>query len=148
MTNFLGSHKNASSLEEFTTTSKTYTKAGQTISISLRQLWIDLKNNANPQRFSICETVAKIERCSKIERANRRNFTKLNPNATSQQSDERTHIDINNDLIDLEDAQPLRRRVGRNKAKKWVCWLQDLALLIMLEANLIDMSKYKKQRRG
>nr|KAJ0222430.1 hypothetical protein LSAT_V11C200085350 [Lactuca sativa] len=41
-----------------------------------------------------------------------------NPDGTSQQSDGRTHIDINDDPIDLENDQPLRRPVGRNKAKK------------------------------
>nr|KAJ0216376.1 hypothetical protein LSAT_V11C300127950 [Lactuca sativa] len=41
-----------------------------------------------------------------------------NPEGTSQQSDDRTHIDINDDPIDLENDQPLRRPVGRNKAKK------------------------------
>nr|KAJ0197596.1 hypothetical protein LSAT_V11C700353290 [Lactuca sativa] len=41
-----------------------------------------------------------------------------NPDGTSQQSDGRTHIDINDDPIDLENDQPLRQPVGRNKAKK------------------------------
>nr|KAJ0203215.1 hypothetical protein LSAT_V11C500279320 [Lactuca sativa] len=41
-----------------------------------------------------------------------------NSDATSQQSDGRTHIDINDDLLDLEDEQPLCRPVGRNKEKK------------------------------
>nr|KAJ0227805.1 hypothetical protein LSAT_V11C100048640 [Lactuca sativa] len=41
-----------------------------------------------------------------------------NPYATSQQSDGQTHIDINDDPIDLENEQSLRRLVGRNKAKK------------------------------
>nr|KAJ0221046.1 hypothetical protein LSAT_V11C200055260 [Lactuca sativa] len=41
-----------------------------------------------------------------------------NLDATSQQSDGRTHIDINDDPIDFENEQPLRRPVGRNKAKK------------------------------
>ena len=41
-----------------------------------------------------------------------------NPDGTSQQSDGRTHIDINDDPIDLETDQPLPRPVGRNKAKK------------------------------
>nr|KAJ0195571.1 hypothetical protein LSAT_V11C700344000 [Lactuca sativa] len=41
-----------------------------------------------------------------------------NPNATSQQSDGRTHIGINDDPLDFENDQPLRRSVGRNKAKK------------------------------
>nr|KAJ0205308.1 hypothetical protein LSAT_V11C500235650 [Lactuca sativa] len=50
-----------------------------------------------------------------------------NPNATSQQSDGRLHFDINNDPLDLEDEQPLRRPVGRNKAKtKRLHWLRDL----------------------
>nr|KAJ0215553.1 hypothetical protein LSAT_V11C300121870 [Lactuca sativa] len=33
-----------------------------------------------------------------------------NPDATSQQSNGRTHIDINDDPLDLEDEQPLRRK--------------------------------------
>ncbi|KAL7589343.1 hypothetical protein Lser_V15G38011 [Lactuca serriola] len=41
-----------------------------------------------------------------------------NPTATSQQSNGRTHIDINDDPLDLENDQPLRRPVGRSKAKK------------------------------
>nr|KAJ0190909.1 hypothetical protein LSAT_V11C800395440 [Lactuca sativa] len=41
-----------------------------------------------------------------------------NPDATSQQLDGRTHIDINDDLLDLENDQPLRRPVGKNKTKK------------------------------
>nr|KAJ0201787.1 hypothetical protein LSAT_V11C600333600 [Lactuca sativa] len=41
-----------------------------------------------------------------------------NSNATSQQSDRRTHFDINDDPFDLEDEKPLRRSVGRNKVKK------------------------------
>nr|KAJ0211070.1 hypothetical protein LSAT_V11C400189690 [Lactuca sativa] len=41
-----------------------------------------------------------------------------NSDGTSQQSDGRTHIDINDDPIDLENDQPLRRPIGRNKAKK------------------------------
>nr|KAJ0212721.1 hypothetical protein LSAT_V11C400219540 [Lactuca sativa] len=41
-----------------------------------------------------------------------------NPDGTSQQSDGRTHIDINDDPIDFETDQPLSRPVGRNKAKK------------------------------
>nr|KAJ0203931.1 hypothetical protein LSAT_V11C500270230 [Lactuca sativa] len=41
-----------------------------------------------------------------------------NPDATSQQSDGRTHIDINDDPLDLENEQPRRRPVGRKKAKK------------------------------
>ncbi|KAL7583921.1 uncharacterized protein LOC111918057 [Lactuca sativa] len=41
-----------------------------------------------------------------------------NPDGASQQSDGRTHIDINDDPIDLETDQPLPRPVGRNKAKK------------------------------
>nr|KAJ0191858.1 hypothetical protein LSAT_V11C800443190 [Lactuca sativa] len=41
-----------------------------------------------------------------------------NPDGTSQQSDGRTHIDINDNPIDLETDQPLPRPVGRNKAKK------------------------------
>nr|KAJ0224532.1 hypothetical protein LSAT_V11C100048140 [Lactuca sativa] len=43
---------------------------------------------------------------------------RINPNATSQQSDGRTHFDINDELLDLEEEQPLRRPIGRNKAKK------------------------------
>nr|KAJ0195852.1 hypothetical protein LSAT_V11C700386320 [Lactuca sativa] len=45
-------------------------------------------------------------------------YMKPNLDGTSQQSDGRTHIDINDDPIDLENDQPLRRPVGRNKAKK------------------------------
>nr|KAJ0218760.1 hypothetical protein LSAT_V11C300102980 [Lactuca sativa] len=41
-----------------------------------------------------------------------------NPDATSQQSNGRTHFDINDDPLDLEDEQPLRRPVGKNKARK------------------------------
>nr|KAJ0208506.1 hypothetical protein LSAT_V11C500260740 [Lactuca sativa] len=41
-----------------------------------------------------------------------------NPDRTSQQSDVQTHIDINDEPLDLEDEQPLRWPVGRNKAKK------------------------------
>nr|KAJ0213550.1 hypothetical protein LSAT_V11C400214390 [Lactuca sativa] len=41
-----------------------------------------------------------------------------NPDATFQQSDGRTHIDINDDPLDLENDRPLRRPIGRNKAKK------------------------------
>nr|KAJ0222439.1 hypothetical protein LSAT_V11C200073710 [Lactuca sativa] len=70
-----------------------------------------------------------------------------NLDATSQQSDGRTHIDINNDPLDLEDGRTLRRPVGRNKAKKQVYWLRVLVLSIILERNLIDMSTFKKPRR-
>nr|KAJ0213279.1 hypothetical protein LSAT_V11C400180950 [Lactuca sativa] len=45
-------------------------------------------------------------------------YMKPNPDGTSQQSDGRTHIEINDDPIDLENDQPLHRPVGRNKAKK------------------------------
>nr|KAJ0208573.1 hypothetical protein LSAT_V11C400180400 [Lactuca sativa] len=41
-----------------------------------------------------------------------------NPDATSQQLDERTHFEINNNSLDLENEQPLHQPVGRNKAKK------------------------------
>nr|KAJ0208944.1 hypothetical protein LSAT_V11C400205440 [Lactuca sativa] len=40
-----------------------------------------------------------------------------NPDATSQQSDGLIHFDINEEPLDLEDEQPLRRPVGGNKAK-------------------------------
>nr|KAJ0188366.1 hypothetical protein LSAT_V11C900497270 [Lactuca sativa] len=42
----------------------------------------------------------------------------INYDVTSQQSDGRTHTDINDDLIDLEEDQHFRRSVGRNKEKK------------------------------
>nr|KAJ0220944.1 hypothetical protein LSAT_V11C200054380 [Lactuca sativa] len=41
-----------------------------------------------------------------------------NLDETSQQSDGQTHIDINDDPLDLENEQPLRRSIGRHKAKK------------------------------
>nr|KAJ0220437.1 hypothetical protein LSAT_V11C200089060 [Lactuca sativa] len=49
-----------------------------------------------------------------------------NPDASSQQSDGRTHIDINDDLLDLENDQLLRRPVGRNKAKKAASSVMDM----------------------
>nr|KAJ0223182.1 hypothetical protein LSAT_V11C200091910 [Lactuca sativa] len=64
-----------------------------------------------------------------------------NLNTTSQESGGRTHVDINDDLIDLEDEQPLRWHVGRSKAEKRLRRLRDLALSIILERNLVDMSK-------
>lgn len=36
----------------------------------------------------------------------------------SQHVDCRKHIEINDEAVDLEDEQPMRRSVGRNKAKK------------------------------
>nr|KAJ0227635.1 hypothetical protein LSAT_V11C100019250 [Lactuca sativa] len=41
-----------------------------------------------------------------------------NPDGTPQQSDGRTHFDINDDPFNLEDDQPLRRPAGRSKAQK------------------------------
>nr|KAJ0197335.1 hypothetical protein LSAT_V11C700372060 [Lactuca sativa] len=48
------------------------------------------------------------------------------PDGTSQQSDDRTHIDINDDQLDLENEQPLRWPVERNKAKKRLQHLRAL----------------------
>ncbi|XP_023746509.1 glutathione S-transferase T3-like [Lactuca sativa] len=41
-----------------------------------------------------------------------------NSDGMFQQSDGRTHFDIKDDPLDIEDEQPLRRPVGRSKAKK------------------------------
>nr|KAJ0189023.1 hypothetical protein LSAT_V11C800426160 [Lactuca sativa] len=58
-----------------------------------------------------------------------------NPDGTSQQSDSRTHIDINDDPIDLENDQPLRRPVGRNKAKKAVSTSSNSSVMDMFGDN-------------
>nr|KAJ0225851.1 hypothetical protein LSAT_V11C100003350 [Lactuca sativa] len=42
----------------------------------------------------------------------------INPDATSQQSNGQTDFNIDDDPLNLEDEQPLRRQVERNKAKK------------------------------
>ena len=75
--------------------------------------------------FSISQTMANIERCSKIGRANRKNFTKLfqfkafkKPRRNFPTIGWENTFDINDDPIDLENEQSLRRLVGRNKAKK------------------------------
>nr|KAJ0212093.1 hypothetical protein LSAT_V11C400211270 [Lactuca sativa] len=57
----------------------------------------------------------KIEETSQTSSSSKRS---RNSDATSQQSNGRTHIDIKDDPLDLEDEQPLCRPVGRNKAKK------------------------------
>nr|KAJ0215022.1 hypothetical protein LSAT_V11C300108310 [Lactuca sativa] len=75
-------------------------------------------------------------------------YMKPNPDETSQQSDGRTHIDINDDPIDLKNDQPLHRPVGRNKAKKRRQHLRILVLWICLAINLIDMCNFKKRRPG
>ncbi|XP_052621582.1 glutathione S-transferase T3-like [Lactuca sativa] len=56
-----------------------------------------------------------------------------NPDGTSQQSDDRTHIDINDDPKDLENDQPLRRPVGRNKAKKAVSTSSNSSVMDMFD---------------
>nr|KAJ0201132.1 hypothetical protein LSAT_V11C600329400 [Lactuca sativa] len=63
-----------------------------------------------------------VEGCSQSSSSN----LSRNPDETSQQSDDRTHFDINDKPLDLEDEQPLRRPVGRNKAKKRIQRLRNL----------------------
>nr|KAJ0207919.1 hypothetical protein LSAT_V11C500250600 [Lactuca sativa] len=56
-----------------------------------------------------------------------------NPDGTSQQSDGRTHIDINDVPIDLENDQPVRRPVRRNKAKKAVSTSSNSSVMDMFD---------------
>nr|KAJ0189883.1 hypothetical protein LSAT_V11C800415330 [Lactuca sativa] len=70
-----------------------------------------LKSKDAPKWKELSERVSQTSSDSKRLR---------NPNGTSQQSKTRTHIAINDNLTDLEDEQPLRQPIGRNKAKKAV----------------------------
>nr|KAJ0188424.1 hypothetical protein LSAT_V11C900479440 [Lactuca sativa] len=99
----------------------------------------NLKNKANTQSFSVYETVAKIERRPKwkeqTEGTSQSSGSKRlrNPDATSQQSDGRTHIDINDNPLDLENDQPLRRPVGRSKAKKAASTSSNSSVMDMVD---------------
>nr|KAJ0219705.1 hypothetical protein LSAT_V11C200086000 [Lactuca sativa] len=61
-----------------------------------------------------------------------------NPDGTFQQSDGRTHIDINDDPIDLETDQPLPRPVGRNKAKKNGLQETKAEVMTRMEQKMIE----------
>nr|KAJ0227363.1 hypothetical protein LSAT_V11C100035530 [Lactuca sativa] len=54
-----------------------------------------------------------------------------NPDATSQQSDDRTHNDINDDPLYFENDQPLCRHVGRKTKSEVMTWMEQK----MIEAH-------------
>ena len=74
---------------------------------TLHKHWLKLKDAPNWKKLT--KGTSQTSSGSKRSR---------NPDGTSQQSDELTHIDINDDLLDLEDEQPHRRSIGRNKSRK------------------------------
>nr|KAJ0202505.1 hypothetical protein LSAT_V11C500297250 [Lactuca sativa] len=73
-----------------------------------------------------------------------------NPDATSQQSDGRTHIDINHDPLDLENKQPLRQPFVRNKAKKRLHRLRALVekfdRYVQVQANKTELMTRMEQK--
>nr|KAJ0220037.1 hypothetical protein LSAT_V11C200096150 [Lactuca sativa] len=101
------------------------------------------EKNVNPQSFSVRESIQQTEGTSQTSFDSKHS---RNLDATFQQSDGRTHIDINDDSFDLENEPLLRRPVGRIKQKNRVQCLRDLALWTIFEKNLIDMCKFERTR--
>lgn len=73
------------------------------------------------KHFPYFKTLAMIEGCSKIKRMTEATSSiskhSRNPCGSSQKPDDRTYIGINDDSVDVAYEQPLRRSIGRNKAK-------------------------------
>nr|KAJ0206163.1 hypothetical protein LSAT_V11C500276000 [Lactuca sativa] len=94
-------------------------KAGQMILMFSWRLWtkFEKKTKATRKTFLYVKLWLKLKDAQKW---------KEQTEGSSQSFDGRTHFDINEKRLDLEDEQPLRWPIGRNKAKKRLQRLLDL----------------------